>query len=258
MTTIAIANQKGGTAKTTTAVTLAHALAIRGYSILLADLDVQGHVAFSLGLDKAPDIYRLLVEGEALADVITSEARPRLDVILGDKTTEAAKRYVTTLNFRERVLIEALAPAEYDVILLDLAPSLDVLHVAALLVSDFVIVPSKLDALAIDGVNEILRSIAEVTQAGHNLKGYSILPTFFDRTTKETMEQLQSLVKTFPANVWPPIPQDTKVREAAAFGKTLWEYSPKSPAAIGYQANSKRIGGYVSALDRLVEVIDGQ
>jgi chromosome partitioning protein len=251
---ISIANQKGGVGKTTTAVNLGHGLAERGYRVLLVDLDPQGHVAFSLGLKKAPGLYRLIVEEASLPEVAV-RARDNLDVVPSDKRTEAAKRYVTTLDFRERVLLSLLEEADYDLILLDTAPSLDVLHVAALVASDRMIVPTKLDAMAVDGVNEILHSMGEILRQGHEIEGYNLLPTFFDRTTKETMVQLHELVDTFGDRVWPPIPQDTRAREAAAFGQTLWEYSPKSPATLGYAGQDGRIGGYQTALERLLEVI---
>ncbi len=254
-TIISVANQKGGVGKTTSAVMLGHGLAMQGYSVLLVDLDPQGHVAFSLGLEKKPDLYRLLVNSEHLAEV-TTPARKNLDAVLGDKNTEAAKRYVTTLDFREGILRHIFQDVAYDVVILDLAPSLDVLHVAALVASNWVIIPTKLDAMAIDGVNEILRSIAEVTQQVFSLRGYAILPTFFDRTTKETMTNLRDLVESFPKNIWPPISQDTKAREASAYGQTLWEYSPNTAAVIGYQAKTRRLGGYTMALDRLMEVIE--
>jgi chromosome partitioning protein len=255
---IAVANQKGGVGKTTTAVTVAAALAERGRRVLLFDLDPQGHVAFSLGLAKAPDFYRLIVDSESLPNVVT-RARPGLDVVIGDKRTEAAKRFVTTLDFREGVIRDVLiGAAGYDLAILDLAPSVDVLHVAALVAADFVLIPSRLDALAIDGVNEILRSIAEISRQGHRLTGWAIVPTFFDRVTRETMQQLQDLVKAFPKNVWPPIPQDTRAREAAAYGQTLWEYAPTAPALVGYEQKDKRIGGYITTVDRLENVIDGR
>ena len=118
--------------------------------------------------------------------------------------------------------------------------------------SDWVLIPTKLDAMAIDGVNEVLRSIGEVVDRGRRL-GYSILPTFFDRTTHETVVQFQALVATFKERVWPPIPQDTRAREAPAYGKTLWEYCPHSPVVIGF--GEERMGGYVSTMHRLMEVL---
>jgi cellulose biosynthesis protein BcsQ len=96
-----------------------------------------------------------------------------------------------------------------------------------------------------------------VVERGHRL-GYSILPTFFDRTTRETIVQLQALVETFRGHVWPPIPQDTHAREAPAFGKSLWEYCSKSPAVMGYGTicpANRLVAGYASTLKRTVEVI---
>jgi chromosome partitioning protein len=120
--------------------------------------------------------------------------------------------------------------------------------------SNWVLIPTKLDAMAVDGVNEVLRSMAEVAERGHRL-GYSILPTFFDRTTRETVVQLQSLVETFKDHVWPPIPQDTKAREAPAYGKSLWEYCPHSPVINGF--GEEKTGGYASTMSRLLEVLRG-
>ncbi len=251
MTIITLANQKGGVGKTTTAVTLAHGLALQGQRTLLVDLDPQGHVAFALGAEKSPGLYRLIVDEDPI-DQVSVSCRSNLDIIPGDKRTEKAKRSVVISNFPTESIRRVLKHAEYDVILLDMAPSLDVLHVSALMASDWVLIPTKLDALAVDGVNEVLRSMAEVVERGHRL-GYSILPTFFDRTTRETLHQLKALVGTFNQHVWPPIPQDTRAREAPAYGKTLWEYCPRSPAVIGYGEN--QVGGYASTLSRLMEVI---
>lgn len=254
MTILTLANQKGGVGKTTTAVTLAHGLALAGQRTLLVDLDPQGHVAFALGMDKAPGLYRLVVDEEKISDVALF-GRDSLDIVPGDKKTEKAKRTIVISNFPTETMSRLLKDAPYDVVILDMAPSLDVLHVSALMASDWVIIPTRLDAMAVDGVNEVLRSMGEIAERGHRL-GYSILPTFFDRTTRETIVQLKALVETFNGHVWPPIPQDTKAREAPAYGKTLWEYCPRSPATIGYDGTYE--SGYVSTMRRTMEVICGQ
>jgi chromosome partitioning protein len=253
MTILTLANQKGGVGKTTTAVTLAHGLAMAGQRTLLVDLDPQGHVAFALGMDKAPGFYRLVVDEEPLSNVVI-HSRECLDIIPGDKKTEKAKRTIVISNFPTEIMARLLKNAPYDIIILDLAPSLDVLHISALMASNWILIPTKLDAMAVDGVNEVLRSMGEVAERGHRL-GYSILPTFFDRTTRETVVQLRALVETFNGHVWPPIPQDTKAREAPAFGKSLWEYSSGCPAIVGYGGGIE--SGYISTMRRVMEVISG-
>ena len=253
---IALANQKGGVGKTTTAVTLAHGLARLGRRVLLVDLDPQGHVAYSLGLEKTPGLYRLICESEPLKELVLN-VRPNLDLLPGDKNTEKVKRQITLSDFREGILADLLRETVYDVVLIDMAPSFDVLHINGLVASDWVIIPTRPDALAIDGVKEILRTMGEISQRGHPFQGYSIMPVFFDRSTRETLTQFQEIVRVFGAHVWPPVPQDTRLREAAAYGKTAWEYAPKSPAMIGYLENRVRVGGYVQVLERLKEVIDG-
>ncbi|HSV85461.1 MAG TPA: ParA family protein [Levilinea sp.] len=256
MKIIAFANQKGGVGKTTSAVNLADGLARRGLRTLLVDLDPQGHVALSFGLEKSPGIFRLVCLQHRLADII-QPARVNLDILPSDKHTERAKRAITLSDFRETILADTLRSSAYDAILIDLAPSIDVLHINGLVASDRVIIPTRLDALAVDGVKEILLTMGEVAQRGYPFEAYHILPTFFDRTTRETLAQFQELARTFGAAVWPPVPQDTRVREAAAFGQTLQEYAPDTPAMTGYADGRKRIGGYRQVLARLLEVING-
>jgi chromosome partitioning protein len=121
--------------------------------------------------------------------------------------------------------------------------------------SDWVIIPTRLDMLSIDGVKEILLTMAELSQSGKCYRGYSILPTFFERTTKETLVQFRELVTAFGEHVWPPIPQDASVRAASAQGKTLWEASHSSPALTGFKNGRQFQGGFNQVLERLLEVL---
>jgi chromosome partitioning protein len=252
MRIIAVANQKGGVGKTTVAVTLGHGLARRGIRMLLVGLDPQGHIATSLGLDKSPGLFRLLVFEESIRSVAVP-ARPNLDIIARDKQTEKAKRYIVSMDFRERVLADALRRGhEYEVVILDCAPSLDVLHVAALVASDYLLIPTRLDHLAVDGVNEVLCSAAQVEEAGYDVCVCGLLPMFFDRVTRETSEQLRQLVDVFDGLVWPLVPQDTRLREAPAFGQTGWEYASTTAGIAGYRADGQGVGGYYAALEKLM------
>jgi chromosome partitioning protein len=255
---LAVANQKGGVGKTTTAVTLGYGLARHGYHVLLVDLDPQGHVSESLGIKKSPGLFRLLVDRQPLDHVVV-RARENLDIISSDKTTERAKRYLASEPLSHKAIVRSLKNAPYDVVLFDCAPSYDILHIAALVASDRLLIPTRLEHLASDGVNELLRSAAELREDGESkVRLVCILPTFFERVTRETTEQLQNLVDQFGTAVWPPIPQDTKVREASAYGKTLWEYAATSSSIVGYPMGdgTSRIGGYETILNRLMRGLD--
>lgn len=258
MDIMAIANQKGGVGKTTTAVTLAHGLANHGINTLLIDLDPQGHVAECLGLEKSPGLWELLVRETPLQDVVV-EARSNLFIVPGDKTTEKVKRYLATGGQKSTKVFEnALKDAPYQVVLFDCAPSYDILHIAALVASNLLLIPTKLDHLATDGVNEILLSAAELKRSGDSkISLIAVLPTFFERITKETSEQLRVLADKFGKLVWPPIPDDVRAREAVAYGQTLWEYATWSACVVGYERRDgiDRIGGYKSTLDRIMRAL---
>jgi chromosome partitioning protein len=253
-TTIAILNQKGGVGKTTTAVTLASGLARNGYHALLVDLDTQGNVADSLGLPHGDDLRKLLSPDLRfpLHEAITSSEQESLDVIRSDKSTTNLKQTLAGETLREYILADVLENATYDVILLDCAPSADLLHFAALVAADYLLIPTRLDKLAVNGVRDALQTMAALKRISHcQIAG--ILPTFYERVTVESHEQLIHLAQTFGRLVLPPIPQDTQCRVASRFGRTLWEYSPQAKALLGYEQGNRRVGGYQQLLERVKE-----
>jgi chromosome partitioning protein len=244
MTIIAIVNQKGGVGKTTTAVTLASGLARMEIPTLLIDLDAQGNVADSLGMESDGSLMRWIAEELPLSKVV-SFGRENLDVVRSDKRTALLKNMLAGMNFRENVLkgrLEHKDAEKYEVIVMDCAPSVDILHTAALVAADHLIIPAKLDQLAIKGIVETLHSLAAVHMAKRSdCKVMGILPTFYDKVTNETEAQFKNLAEAYKALVWPPIPTDTKCRMAPRDGKTLWEMGGKSKARDMYVEMIKRV-----------------
>lgn len=256
-TTIAILNQKGGVGKTTTAVTLASGFARQGYQVLLVDLDTQGNVADSLGIPQGDDLRRLLSPDlrKPLDQAVTPSGQERLFVIRSDKSTAALKQILAGMTLREYILAEALEAAGHDLIILDCAPSVDLLHFAALVAADYLLIPTRLDKLAVNGVRDALQSLISLKRVSHCQLG-GILPTFYERVTVESHIQLTHLAQTFGRLVLPPIPQDTHCRVASRFGKTLWEYEPDTRALLGYDAiGDKKVGGYVQVMERVEELL---
>lgn len=256
--TICIANQKGGVGKTTTAVTIAHGLARQGRKTLLVDLDSQGNVADSLGLEPGNDLYKLLTpdNGLPISQAVT-KARENLDVIRADKSTVRLKLTLAGLDERHLVLSDALAAAAYDAILIDCPPSVDLFQTAALVAADYLIIPTQLSQLAIKGIKELLDSLKAVRRlAPTECQLVGIIPTLFNRSTTEQHEQLVHLAKLFKKLVYPPVPVDTKCNEATRAGQTLWEYAPQSRALQGFiNGGGKSVGGYGQVMSRVEQLL---
>ena len=143
MTIITVANQKGGVGKTTTAVNLAHGAAMRGMSVLVVDLDTQGNVADALGLEDGSELYSWLINGASIGKAaVPATGRERLSVIRSNKTTAQLKVAVSGMDFREMVISNALQGYAFDLVILDCPPSVDILHTAALVAADLLIIPT--------------------------------------------------------------------------------------------------------------------
>ena len=252
---LAVVNQKGGVGKTTTAVTLAHGLAIEGQQVLIVDLDSQGHIAKSLDMNKAPGIHQLIVDN-ADQHAITDTGRPGLHAILSDKTTVSLHSYIINEPLSEYVLKRALShiATRYNVIVLDTAPGADVLQVNAFCACSHFLIPTELNHLSVQGAGATLATAASLKKLGAlDGKFIGVLPTIWEQTTKHTKETLKELAQQFGNLLWPPIPDDTKAREATLEGRTLWEYAPICRALSGASTSNGLVGGYARAVERLME-----
>ena len=247
---ITIANQKGGVGKTTTAVTLAHGLAIQGKDTLLLDLDPQGQCASALGLVQEPGVFNLLVGVQTLANVTRTTGRPRLALIPGNKRTATAQVVLNAEEFKLDIIRQLLRPAlpgGLDLVIIDTAPSVGRLQEAALFAADLVIIPTTVDYLATEGVVKVIHTVNALVKR-QNWRGsvLGILPTFYDNVTRESQQTLDDLQRTFGAElILPPVHRATILRECGAEGKTIWEKAASSRPAKEYADLVWRVADYL-------------
>jgi len=178
------------------------------------------------------------------------QARPNLDLIPSDKSTAEVKEQITSALRREECLTRALKPilGKYDFVFFDCAPSLDILNIAALVSSSWVIMPVEMSYLATVGLAQHIETLQELQGLGYDCELKMVIPTFCDGVTNESKEILHQLREYLGDLVAQPIPRSVKLREAPAHRRTIWEHAPKSAGALAYQDSVKRLlRGYRAA-----------
>ncbi len=234
---LAVFNHKGGTGKTTTSVSLAAGFAERGLRVLLVDTDSQGNVSVSLGVKAEKTLYHVLVMGVRPKDAAVT-VRPNLDLIASNETLAAAELYLAGRQNRDRILRDRLAPGfeGYDVVVLDCSPSLSLMNQNALVAADGIIVPVACDFLSLVGVRQVVKTVKNVNSLLHHpVQIHGVLPTFFDARARICRDALDALKEHFGPRVLPPIRAATRIKEAPAQGKTIFEFAPDSNAAQDYR-----------------------
>jgi chromosome partitioning protein len=242
---IAFANQKGGVAKTTTTLNLAVAFTEMGHSVLAIDLDPQGNLTMSQGMN--PDnversMFDVLVHAVPIEDVIH---RAEVDVAVSSIDLAGAELALSSMIGRERALQKALFPvrSKYEYILIDTPPSLGLLTINALTAADSVIVPVQCEYLSLRGLVQLegtLSMIRENLNPSVEIRG--ILPTMFDSRTLHSREAIEMLKENFGDLVF-----DTRIRktiryaEAPVQGSSVLKYEPSGPAAEAYRELAKEV-----------------
>lgn len=240
---IAVFNHKGGTGKTTTAVSVAAGLSMKGHKVLLVDTDAQGNVAVSLGTQSERSLYHVLVMGLRVDDAVKT-VRPNLDLLPSNETLAAAELYLAGRQNRDRVLRDRLAAgsASYDYVVIDCSPSLSLMNQNALVFADSVLIPVACDYLSLVGVRQVIKTIKNVNSLLHHpVQIWGVLPTFFDARAKICHEAVNTLREHFDARCLSPIRAAIKVKEAPAQGQTIFEYAAGASAAEDYAAVVDRI-----------------
>ena len=259
---VAIANQKGGVGKTTTAINLGASLAVAEQRTLIVDIDPQGNATSGLGIEKEPGlptIYDVLVGDRAIQDcIIRQQHFPTLDAVASNRDLVGAELELVDRPGRERVLKEALDQirASYDFILVDCPPSLGLLTLNTLTAADSVLIPIQCEFYALEGLSQLLSTV-RLVQRNLNpaLDIEGVLLTMFDRRLNLSRQVAEEAREYFGARVFDTaIPRNVRLAEAPSFGQPIVTYDVMSAGAQSYldlaqELLSRRAGAGVTLND---------
>jgi chromosome partitioning protein len=243
-TIIAIANEKGGTGKTTLAVNLGAALAIRGMKTLLIDMDPQGNASYILSkvTDDDPAMYSVLTDKDtSLASVIRATATEHLDIAPSNLHLAGAEIQLATLLGRENALKRKLAPelvGRYDVVLIDTSPSLGLLTINALNAADYALIPVSCDFLSLVGLTLLFDTIRLCQeQLGSHVRVLGLVANRYDRREKVSAEVLDALKRQFNSLLFETVIRvNVRLKEAPSYRQSIYEYDPVCPGAKDHLA----------------------
>ncbi len=247
---IAIANQKGGVAKTTTAVNIGASLALMGQPVLLVDIDPQGNASSGLGIDKNQlerCVYDVLINEVSPTDVIISTGIRNFDILPSTIQLAGAEVEMVSLIAREQIIKRALGPLKekYQYIIIDCPPSLGLLTINALAAADSLLIPIQCEFYALEGVGQLMNTVQLVQKhLNPNLQIEGVLLTMFDARLNLSIQVVDEVKKVFGNKVFKNIvPRNVRLSEAPSHGIPVVIYDPKSRGSEAYQELAKEVMG---------------
>ena len=239
---IAITNQKGGVGKTTTSVNLSACVAAEGKRVLVVDADPQGNTSSGLGVrvkESTPTVYEVMAGSVPLTDALAKTAVPGLFLLPADIRLAGAEIELADMERRERVLLDALAPAKdaYDYIFIDCPPSLGLITLNALCAADGVLIPIQCEYYALEGVSALMGTIRKVQRINRRLTIEGVALTMLDARTNLGLQVAREVRRVFKGKVYQTvIPRNVRLGEAPSHGLPIHLYDPRSLGAQSYQA----------------------